>query len=89
MYTVGGFTMFTSEHGLIRWTVTKMSGWLPPMSYCRKYFKPTSLTWTASSLPLLAGLFIAFEPVHHLAEWSKAVSLVFGEASPYVLINAG
>lgn len=54
-----------------------------------KYIKPRSLTWLASALPLLAGLFIAFEPVHHLADWSKAVSLTFGGASPYLLINAG
>ncbi|MCU9849751.1 hypothetical protein OEZ60_17270 [Defluviimonas sp. WL0024] len=59
------------------------------MEPLRKYVKPTSLTWLASALPLLAGLFIAFEPVHHLADWAKAVSLTFGSASPYLLINAG
>ncbi|PKP75315.1 MAG: hypothetical protein CVT84_03840 [Alphaproteobacteria bacterium HGW-Alphaproteobacteria-6] len=59
------------------------------MTLLRKYVKPTSLTWLASALPLLAGLFIAFEPVHHLADWSKAVSLTFGGTSPYLLINAG
>ncbi len=59
------------------------------MSILRKYVKPTSLTWLASVLPLLAGLFIAFEPVHHLIDWAKAVSLTFGGASPYILINAG
>ena len=40
-------------------------------------------------MPLAAGLFIAFEPVHHFADWSKALSLAFGGASPYLLINAG
>lgn len=55
----------------------------------RKYVKPTSLTWLASVLPILAGLFIAFEPVHHLSDWVNAVSRTFGDASPYVLINAG
>ena len=55
----------------------------------RKYVKPMSLTWLASVLPFLAGLFIAFEPVHHLADWAKAVSLTFGATSPYLLINAG
>jgi hypothetical protein len=59
------------------------------MSCIRKYVKPLSLTWLASSLPCAAGLFIAFEPVHHLADWAKAVSLTFGGASPYLLINAG
>jgi hypothetical protein len=55
----------------------------------RKYVKPLSLTWLASALPLLAGMFMAFEPVHHLSDWSKAVGLTFGGASPYLLINAG
>ena len=32
---------------------------------------------------------MAFEPVHHLSDWSKAVGLTFGGASPYLLINAG
>lgn len=59
------------------------------MSFRRKYIKPASLTWLASALPLMAGLFVAFEPVHHLADWSKAVSLTFGSTSPYILINAG
>lgn len=55
----------------------------------RKYFKPFSLTWLASALPFCAGLFIAFEPVHHLTEWAASVSATFGDASPYLLINAG
>ena len=59
------------------------------MAALRKYVKPLSLTWLASALPLAAGLFVAFEPVHHLVDWSKAVSLTFGGASPYLLINAG
>lgn len=54
-----------------------------------KYVKPNSLTWLASALPILAGLFIAFEPVHHLADWVEAVSRIFGDTSPYLLINAG
>ena len=35
------------------------------------------------------GLFIAFEPVHHLSDWARAVSRAFGDTSPYLLINAG
>lgn len=54
-----------------------------------KYIKPRSLTWLASAAPILAGLFIALEPVHHLGNWAMAVSTAFGDASPYVLINAG
>lgn len=59
------------------------------MPTIRRYVKPTSLTWLASALPILAGLFIAFEPVHHLADWARAISRAFGDASPYLLINAG
>ncbi|SPH17435.1 hypothetical protein DEA8626_00954 [Defluviimonas aquaemixtae] len=59
------------------------------MALWKKYVKPTSLTWLASALPLLGGLFIAFEPVHRLTEWADSLRLVFGGASPYVLINAG
>ncbi len=59
------------------------------MPTIRRYVKPTSLTWLASALPVLAGLFIAFEPVHHLSDWTRAVSRAFGDASPYLLINAG
>lgn len=55
----------------------------------RKYWKPTSLTWLASAAPLMAGLFIAFEPVHHMAELAQSVSTVFGNASPALLINGG
>ena len=59
------------------------------MSRLRKYIKPTSLTWLASALPVTAGLFIAFEPVHGLTDWSRAIGHVFGDSSPYLLINAG
>lgn len=59
------------------------------MARSRKYVQPLSLTWLASAAPLCAGLFVAFEPVHHLADWAKAVSQTFGGASPYLLINAG
>ncbi len=59
------------------------------MSFRQKYIQPGSLTWLASAAPLAAGLFMAFEPVHHLADWSKAISLTFGGTSPYLLINAG
>lgn len=59
------------------------------MTCIRRYVKPLSLTWLASALPLLAGLFIAFEPVHHLSDYVRAVSLTFGGTSPYLLINAG
>ena len=54
-----------------------------------KYVKPASLTWWASVAPLAAGLFIAFTPVHGLAEWTNALQAAFGEVDPAILINAG
>lgn len=59
------------------------------MPFPSRYFKPRSLTWLASAMPLGAGLFIAFEPVHHLTDWTRAVGATFGGTSPYLLINAG
>jgi hypothetical protein len=53
-----------------------------------KYWKPESLTWWASVVPLLCGLFIAFEPVHKLADLSESIRLATGLSAP-VLINIG
>lgn len=55
----------------------------------RKYFKPRSLTWWSGFAPISAGAFVAFEPVHQLAEWTAAVSAMYGDVSPAVPINAG
>lgn len=55
----------------------------------RKYIKPKSLTWLASVVPLLAGVFIALEPIHELHEWVEAINAMFGNVPPAVLINAG
>lgn len=55
----------------------------------QKYWKPNSLTWLAACIPLLAGLFMAFEPVHGLTTYVEVVSLAFGGVTPLVLINTG
>lgn len=54
-----------------------------------KYFKPRSLTWWSGIIPICAGTFVAFEPVHHLADWAAAVSTTYGDVPPAVPINAG
>lgn len=54
-----------------------------------KYFKPTSLTWLASVTPLIAGLVVASEPLHGLADVVATVNNMTGHLSPAVLINAG
>lgn len=54
-----------------------------------KYFKPKSLTWWASFVPLLCGAFIAFEPVHGLGAVTESISTMFNNAAPGTLINAG
>lgn len=55
----------------------------------KKYIKPTSMTWLAGMVPLSSGLFIAFEPVHHLTEYAQSVSAMYGDTSPAFLINSG
>ena len=54
----------------------------------KKYFKPKSLTWWASAVPLLLGLFMAFESVHGLVDYVTAVKTATGLSAP-VLINMG
>jgi len=54
-----------------------------------KYFKPRSVTWWASVTPLIAGLFMAFEPVHGLSGMVDVVRNASGGATAAVLINAG
>lgn len=52
------------------------------------YIKPKSLTWWASVTPLLCGLFMAFTPVHGLAELTESLRTATGLTAP-VLINMG
>ena len=54
-----------------------------------RYFKPRSLTWWSGFVPLLSGAFVAFEPVHGLADYAQAVSAMYGGTDPAIPINAG
>lgn len=54
-----------------------------------KYVKLKSLTWWSGFVPLTAGVFVALEPVHHLANYAEAVSTMYGGVSPAIPINAG
>jgi hypothetical protein len=54
----------------------------------RKYIKPRSLTWWSAVVPLACGLFMAFEPVHGLADLTEAIRNATGLTAP-VLINLG
>lgn len=54
-----------------------------------EYVKFKSVTWYASMAPLLAGLFIATEPMHKMTDMATSVSAMFGDVSPFVLINTG
>lgn len=56
--------------------------------YINKYWKPASLTWLSSVVPLLCGLFMAFEPVHGLTDLAAAIKNATGMSAP-VLINVG
>ena len=59
------------------------------MTLAQKYIKPHSVTWWGSVVPLALGLFLAFEPVHGLAEWVEVVNRATGNLTPAMLINAG
>ena len=54
-----------------------------------KYFKPKSLTWWASAVPLVAGLLVATAPIHDWATIVDTINNVTGNTSPGILINAG
>ena len=55
-----------------------------------KYFKPKSLTWWASFVPVIAGLIVAVStgfPV--LAAFAGVINAITGNMMPSVLITAG
>jgi hypothetical protein len=54
-----------------------------------KYFKPKSITWWGSVVPLACGLFIAFEPTHGLSGLAASLDAATGGIGPYALINLG
>ena len=54
----------------------------------QKYIRPTSLTFWSAVVPLLCGLFMAFEPVHGLTDLAEAIKNATGMSAP-VLINLG
>lgn len=54
-----------------------------------KYFKPTSLTWLASLVPLLAGLVVATLPLHGLDSIVTTINNLTGGMSAAVMINSG
>ena len=55
----------------------------------KKYFKPKSLTWWASFAPLIAGLVVAFEPLHGWLAVTDTINALTGGVPPSLLINAG
>ena len=59
------------------------------MEKLAKYYLPASMTWWVSLVPVLGGAFIAFEPVHGLADWAEAISTMAGDIPPAVLITTG
>lgn len=55
----------------------------------KRYFKPNSLTWLASVVPILAGLLILTEPIHQQHDLVVMVTAKFPGASPTELILTG
>ena len=54
-----------------------------------KYFKPASVTWWASVVPLVAGLVVGTEPLHGLSTLVTTIDNLSGGMAPAVLINLG
>lgn len=54
-----------------------------------KYFKPTSLTWWASVIPLLVGVVVGTESLHGWTSVVDSINELTGHTSAAVLINAG
>ena len=54
-----------------------------------KYFKPTSLTWWASVVPLALGVVLALEPIHGNLVASDIIHNLTGDMSAAALINIG
>lgn len=54
-----------------------------------KYLKLNSVTWWASFVPLLLGIFVGTEPLHGHSDWVRVVNSLTGDLSPAVMINAG
>lgn len=55
----------------------------------RKYFKPKSVTWWASVVPLLLGLVMAFAPFYSSDVLVEVIYNLTGGMSPAMLINMG
>ena len=58
------------------------------MKFFQKYFKPRSLTWWASMVPLVAGSVIATEPLHLQTAIVQSIQ-GFTDLPSYMLINGG
>jgi hypothetical protein len=54
-----------------------------------KYFKPKSLTWWSSFVPLIAGVVVASEPLHGWLAVTATIDALTGGVSPSLMINAG
>jgi len=53
-----------------------------------KYFKPDSLTWWASLVPLVCGIIVATEPIHGMTGLAMSITNGSGMTAP-ALITAG
>lgn len=55
----------------------------------KRYFKPKSVTWWSSLVPIILGLIVAFEPLFPNPILSEIVFNLTGGISPAMLINMG
>lgn len=54
-----------------------------------KYLKFRSMTWWIGAMQVGAGVFIAAEPIHGLADIAEFVSSLLGGVKPAILIGGG
>ena len=54
-----------------------------------KYLKFKSVTWWASFVPLVIGVFKATVSLHGMTEWVAITDELTGHAPAYAMINAG
>lgn len=54
-----------------------------------RYLKYKSVTWWASFVPLLVGVFLATAEIHQLYDWVLVLNMMTGNLTPSALINAG
>ncbi len=54
-----------------------------------KYVKPKSVTWWSGFIPMIAGIFVAAEPIHGLQSIVASIDAMTGGITPSGMIIYG